>query len=57
MDGARLDGARRPLRVPLTDPTVNVGEDERGDYLELAFALPPGAYATSVVREVTKQAE
>lgn len=50
----RLKGARRPLRVPLTHETVTVGKDERGRYLELAFVLPPGAYATSVLREVRK---
>lgn len=53
-DGTKLDGARRPLRVPLEDSDVDVGSDEHGPYLRLAFALPPGAYATNVTREVTK---
>ena len=53
-DGTKLDGARRPLRVPLTDVQVHAGQDEHGTYLRLAFALPPGAYATSVTREVCK---
>jgi tRNA pseudouridine13 synthase len=49
-----LDGARRPLRVPLGEAKVSVGRDDRGEYLELVFFLPPGSYATSAVREVTK---
>jgi tRNA pseudouridine13 synthase len=47
---AALDGARRPLRVPLTE--VQVAEDEEGLLVE--FALPKGAYATAVLREVMK---
>ena len=50
----RLDGARRPLRVPLAELKVDVGVDDHGPYLLLAFFLPPGAYATNVVREVCK---
>jgi tRNA pseudouridine13 synthase len=53
-DGIRLDGARRPLRVPLGECRVACGEDERGAFLQLGFSLPAGAYATSVVREITK---
>lgn len=53
-DGTKLDGARRPLRVPLLEPAVDVGKDARGAYLRLAFGLPPGAYATSVTRELCK---
>ena len=52
--GARLKGERRPLRVVAEDARVTSGQDEGGAYLELAFALPGGSYATSVVREVTK---
>jgi tRNA pseudouridine13 synthase len=48
--GGALRGARRPLRVPLTEPAV-AGE---GDDLIVSFGLPPGAYATVVLREVTK---
>ncbi len=50
----RLDGARRPLRVPLSDTSTEVGTDERGCYLRLEFFLPRGAYATNVMREVCK---
>lgn len=42
------EGARRPLRVPLWDPEVSV----EGEDLVLAFGLPRGAYATSVLREI-----
>jgi tRNA pseudouridine13 synthase len=49
LPGVRLDGARRPFRVPLTE--VEVGWD---DGLVLQFCLPPGSYATEVLREVMK---
>lgn len=57
----KLDGARRPLRVPLhigtqepSPVSAEVGHDEHGPYVALAFSLPAGAYATSVIREVCK---
>ncbi len=53
-DGVSIDGVRRPLRVPLDSPTVEDGTDERGHFLRLSFGLPPGSYATGVVREVCK---
>jgi tRNA pseudouridine13 synthase len=43
-------GERRPLRVPLEELKWSLN----GDVLELSFALPPGAYATSVLRELMK---
>lgn len=46
-------GERRPLRVPLTDLEWSLD----GSVLTLAFTLPPGAYATSVLREVMKTDE
>jgi tRNA pseudouridine13 synthase len=46
-------GERRPLRVALQD----VSWELQGDRLTLAFRLPPGAYATSVLRELMKTAE
>ena len=55
-DGTKLDGARRPLRVPLSEPQVDAGADDRGSYLRVAFGLPPGSYATSVTREISKLA-
>jgi tRNA pseudouridine13 synthase len=48
--GLRMEGERRPLRVPLETPSCRVD----GDALHLAFSLPKGSYATSVVREITK---
>jgi len=49
-----IDGARRPLRVPVTDPQVEAGADEHGEYIRCAFDLPRGAFATVVLREVIK---
>lgn len=50
------EGARRPLRVPLRDPDISGGVDEHGPYIRLAFELPRGAFATTVLREVMKDA-
>ena len=44
-------GLRRPLRVPLTSPEIASGLDEHGAFVRLAFDLPPGAFATVVLRE------
>jgi tRNA pseudouridine13 synthase len=52
----RLDGTRRPLRVPLENPAATTGSDANGRYLELSFTLPPGSYATCVTREICKMA-
>ncbi|MCP4590152.1 MAG: tRNA pseudouridine(13) synthase TruD [bacterium] len=52
--GMRLDGARRPLRVPLTEPSVAEETDGHGPGLSLSFALPAGSYATCVTREICK---
>ncbi len=54
LDGSRLDGARRALRVPMGDPSINEGADERGPFLRVSFTLPAGAYATTLLREVCK---
>lgn len=53
-ESGRLDGGRRPLRVPLKELRHECGTDERGPYLKLDFSLPAGAYATAVIREVSK---
>jgi tRNA pseudouridine13 synthase len=49
-----LDGARRPLRVPVVAAITASAESERT--LDLAIELPPGAYATTLLRELTKDA-
>jgi len=41
-------GDRRPLRVPLWEPSAELAEHG----LQLSFALPRGSYATSVLREL-----
>ena len=51
---APLTGRRRPLRFALREVGVDAGADDRGPYLELRFALPPGCYATAVLRELGK---
>jgi tRNA pseudouridine13 synthase len=43
-------GERRALRVPLSELEWSLS----GDILTLYFSLPPGAYATSVLRELMK---
>ena len=45
-------GARRPLAVPLINPRVESGMDEEGPYVQVAFELPPGAYATTVLHAI-----
>ena len=50
-DGMPLQGARRPLRVPVeSEPSLT---DSDGS-LWVSFSLPKGAYATLVLREVMK---
>ncbi|MFO0707870.1 MAG: tRNA pseudouridine(13) synthase TruD [Nitrospira sp.] len=46
-------GERRAFRVPLAEMEWSLD----GSVLTLGFALPPGSYATSVLREVMKQAQ
>jgi tRNA pseudouridine13 synthase len=48
--GLRLEGERRALRVPIGAPECRLS----GHCLHLEFTLPKGSYATSVVREFTK---
>ncbi len=50
----KLDGARRPLRVPIIDGKTKEGSDDFGHYLAVSFFLPAGAYATNVIREISK---
>lgn len=48
-----LPGARRPLRIPVTDIELEGGVDEHGAFIRVAFDLPPGSFATVVIREIT----
>lgn len=49
--GARPRGERRPLRIPLREPRVEVA----GDDLLVGFLLPRGSYATAVIEELRKE--
>lgn len=49
--GLRMEGERRTLRVPPGEVSWSVSED----VLKLEFALPKGSYATSFIREITRQ--
>jgi tRNA pseudouridine13 synthase len=53
-ESGRMEGARRPLRVPLQEASVGQAEDDRGPHLEVRFFLPAGAYATNILREICK---
>ncbi|WP_243372566.1 tRNA pseudouridine(13) synthase TruD [Geotalea sp. SG265] len=48
--GLRMEGERRPLRVPVKE----IGIETDGSGLVLEFSLPKGSYATTVLREVMK---
>ncbi|HEY1686947.1 MAG TPA: tRNA pseudouridine(13) synthase TruD [Tepidisphaeraceae bacterium] len=50
----KIKGSRRPLRVQPTEIRVEGGVDEVGAYITLAFALPSGSFATSLLREIMK---
>lgn len=50
--GAR--GGRRAFRFLPKDVAIRGGMDNRGEYLELAFTLDSGCYATTLLREITK---
>ena len=54
-DNPRLDGLageRRPIRVRPTETRIEAGEDTHGRYILVEFALPAGAYATTLLREL-----
>jgi len=52
--GDSLAGTRRPLRVPVVEPACEGGADEHGHFIRCAFELPPGSFATCVLRELMK---
>lgn len=47
-------GGRRSLRFQPHHPRVTAGEDKSGPYMELQFELDSGCYATSLIREISK---
>ena len=49
LEKAGLQGARRAMRVPVADLSWSWPEE---DQLQLKFSLPPGSYATAVLREL-----
>jgi tRNA pseudouridine13 synthase len=53
----KVRGGRRPLRFRPQEPQVEAGQDDAGSYIELAFLLEPGCYATTVLREICKTDE
>lgn len=52
--GMKIHGSRRPLRFAMEDLRIDRGSDDQGAYVELAFALDAGCYATTILREICK---
>jgi tRNA pseudouridine13 synthase len=50
----KVKGARRPLRVKPTDTRLEAGVDDHGSFITVAFTLPPGSFATVLLRELMK---
>jgi tRNA pseudouridine13 synthase len=48
--GLKMEGSRRPLRVPLAERQL----EKDGEDLIVSFALPAGSYATNVTDEIMK---
>ena len=53
-DFVRLPGVRRPLRVRPVDTRLSAGVDENGPHVVVAFTLPAGSFATTLMRELMK---
>ncbi len=53
--GMKVHGSRRPLRFAMKDLHIDRGGDDHGAYVELAFALDSGCYATTILREICKK--
>jgi tRNA pseudouridine13 synthase len=53
----KVKGARRPLRVKPTDVELAAGVDDHGAHITVAFTLPPGSFATVLLRELMKTSE
>lgn len=56
LKGMKLHGARRPLRFRPDELEVRGDVDEHGPFIEMGFVLPPGCYATMILRELCKDA-
>lgn len=54
MRGIKVFGGRRPLRFQLHGLRIEDGADEHGDYVQMAFTLAAGCYATMILREICK---
>jgi len=52
--GNFVPGGRRPLRFQPRNWAVSTGTDNLGQYLQLKFDLDPGSYATTLLREISK---
>ena len=50
----KVKGARRPLRVRPENVELAAGVDEFGGHITVAFTLPPGSFATVLLRELMK---
>jgi len=50
----QVEGNRRSLRALVVNPDISAGTDDAGPFLRLAFDLPPGSYATTILREIIK---
>lgn len=54
IDHIDAKGTRRPLRVTVDQADISSGADDHGPYVRLAFDLPRGAFATTLLREIMK---
>ena len=50
----KMPGTRRPLRVRPIDTRLSAGVDDRGQSITVAFTLPAGSFATTLLRELMK---
>jgi len=53
----KVRGGRRPLRFRPQEAEAHPGQDDGGPYIEIAFVLEAGCYATTVLREICKTSE
>lgn len=51
----KVRGGRRAMRFQPKEVEVATGSDDAGPFIELAFILEPGCYATTVLREISKE--